>query len=221
MFGPSAPPSYTLIHFTIPMSKCSFRFRDFSGLSAPATNTLKHFTIPTTVPAFAPSSPDLPQPRIRQCTLQLFLKLLLRSHLRRLIRPGANTPMHFTIHTTAPSFVPSPPSPPRREYTDTLYNSYNCSMGRTTAPKATQGRYASATSYPLSEGCFSDVRVQFRTKNPQKFQKTGQYENCFHFWDVFRTYLKKSQKICLNLCSHIESNTTNPNTIFKITIYYI
>ena len=57
------------------------------------------------------------------------------------------------------------------------------------------------------------------TKNPKNSQKDSSYENCPHFWDICERYLKKIYKKKFKLCSYIQTNTTNPNTIFKITIY--
>ena len=55
----------------------------------------------------------------------------------------------------------------------------------------------------------------------QTSQTNGPYENCSHFWDMFLKMIEKMFKNTFNLCSHIQLNTQNPNTIFKITIYYI
>ena len=79
-------------------------------------------------------------------------------------------------------------------------------------------RDASATLYP-SEGCFSDVRGPFRTPNPKQSQNKWSVRKLFtllrHFLNIFEEMFKNT----LKLCSHIELNTPNPNTIFKITTY--
>ena len=64
------------------------------------------------------------------------------------------------------------------------------------------------------------IRGPFRTKNPKNLKRNGQYENCSHSCEVFWKISKKCSKDKFKPCSHIESNTTNPNTIFKLTIYY-
>ena len=56
-------------------------------------------------------------------------------------------------------------------------------------------------------------------KNPNRLEQNGQYENCSHFWDVF-VKIRKMFKHTFNLCPHIKLNTTNSNTIFKVTICY-
>ena len=73
---------------------------------------------------------------------------------------------------------------------------------------------AAAASRPArSAAPRADIKftyIFFRTKNPR-------YENCLHFWENVRFWESKN---IFNLCSHIELNTQNPNTISKITIYY-
>ena len=71
--------------------------------------------------------------------------------------------------------------------------------------------------YP-SEGWFSDVRVPFRTQNPQTYQTNRPYESCSHFWNIFVICLKECRQMFLNHVPIYSENTTNPNTIFKITI---
>ena len=51
---------------------------------------------------------------------------------------------------------------------------------------------------PPSEGCFSDVRGPFRSKDPPKYQNNPQYKDCSHFWDIFLKVLKRSRKMFLN-----------------------
>ena len=67
--------------------------------------------------------------------------------------------------------------------------------------------------YP-SEGCFSDVRGPFRTKNPKNIHKNISCEDCSHFWDIFS---KKHTFFQLHI--YIRKKTRNPNIIFKISIY--
>ena len=43
------------------------------------------------------------------------------------------------------------------------------------------------------------------------------YEDCSHFWKHVRYF---SSKNTFKPCSHIQSNTQNPNPIFKISFYY-
>ena len=69
----------------------------------------------------------------------------------------------------------------------------------------------------------SDVRGQFRTQYPKQSQNKSSVRkmltfvgHCFLF---AREFVEQMFKISLNLCSHIQSNTQNPNTIFKISIY--
>ena len=51
--------------------------------------------------------------------------------------------------------------------------------------------------YP-SEGCFSDVRGPFGTKNPKNILQNTSYENCSHFWNIFSKNLKTCRKLLLD-----------------------
>jgi hypothetical protein len=60
-------------------------------------------------------------------------------------------------------------------------------------------------------------------KNPKNIPPNVSYENCSHFWDLFRfrgveflDFLES--KNIFKPCHHIEFNTQNPNPILKITI---
>jgi hypothetical protein len=65
-----------------------------------------------------------------------------------------------------------------------------------------------------------DVRGPFRTPNPNKSQTKWSVRRLFTLLGHFLKMFEKMFKHTFNLCSHIELNTQNPNTIFKITIYY-
>ena len=63
-----------------------------------------------------------------------------------------------------------------------------------------------------------DIRGPFRTQNPRTSQNKWSYEICCtllgHWLKMFENIFENA----FNLCSHIESNTTNSNLIFKIKI---
>ena len=71
-----------------------------------------------------------------------------------------------------------------------------------------------AQSYFSPYGVFDADQLAFRTQNTPTYQTNPWYENCSHFWDIFLI-----SKNTFEPCSHIQSNTQNPNPIFKITIY--
>ena len=78
-----------------------------------------------------------------------------------------------------------------------------------------------------SEGCFSDV-IPFRwmlqrRKGPFRTPKSSKISNKYFVRELFTLlghfFLKKYSKTIFKLCPHIQLNTTNPNTKFKISIY--
>ena len=78
--------------------------------------------------------------------------------------------------------------------------------------------------YPF-EGCFSDVRVPIRTKNPRYesvnlfFCWGGGVRELFTLLGLVWNLLEHMFKRMFKPCFHIELNTQNPNTIFQISIY--
>ena len=69
-----------------------------------------------------------------------------------------------------------------------------------------------------SEGCFSDIRGPFRTKIPKHIKQIVR-TRIVHTSGTFLYFKFVFVKTTFKPCSHIELNTQNPNTIFKITIY--
>ena len=84
----------------------------------------------------------------------------IKDKLRKLIHLW--TPPQLYMNTTTNKY----------KFTSNIYIGYN-----------TKYKFASVT---LSEGCFSDVREPFGTKNPQHIPNSISYENCSHFWDIFQ-----------------------------------
>ena len=67
-----------------------------------------------------------------------------------------------------------------------------------------------------SEGCFSDVRGPKIPNNLKQMVRT----KIVHTSGTFLEHFRKNRKhFVFRLCSHIQSNTQNPNPIFNITIY--
>ena len=75
--------------------------------------------------------------------------------------------------------------------------------------------YISSTFvYMFYEGCFKGPKKQ--KISPQMFRT-----KIVHASGTFFVKFQKSMsKTILKPCSHIEFNTTNPKTVFKITTYY-
>ena len=71
-------------------------------------------------------------------------------------------------------------------------------------------------------GVFSDVRGPFRTNNPSQSPTISNKQfvhNCSHYLDFSDFVCRKMSKHIIKVCSHIQKNTQNLNTIIKITIY--
>ena len=58
------------------------------------------------------------------------------------------------------------------------------------------------------------------TNNPKHIAPNVPYENCSHFWEIVLRTFENISKHIFKPCYHIEFNTTNPDTIFKIIICF-